>query len=89
MASHVEAARELLDRASDTAGADVRENVLHVDQGLQEVVGGDLTEDASPKPDRLDELAEKLAGLERRTDGETREQLRAARTHVEALREEA
>lgn len=88
MTDHTEAALDLLESAADSAGADVRENLRNVEEGLTAVVGdGGAAEAAGGQ--RLDELAEKLAGLERRTDGETREQVRAARIHVEALREEA
>lgn len=59
-----------LDRAADRADSHVREQVLSVEEGLREIVGGDKTSDAAPHADRLEELEEKLAGLARETDGE-------------------
>lgn len=87
MTDHVESALDLLDRAADSAGADVRENVYHVQEGLEAVTRDEETATDPPRADRLAELAEKLAGLERETDGETRELLRAARVHVETVEE--
>lgn len=88
MTDHVESALNLLDRAADRAGADVRENVYHVQEGIEAVTTDEETATDPPRAGRLEELAEKLAGLERETEGEVRELLRAARIHVEAVEED-
>lgn len=87
MTAHVESALDLLDRVADRAGADVRENVYQVQEGIEAVARDEETATDPPRGDRLHELAETLAGLERETEGETHELLGAARIHVEAIAE--
>lgn len=69
-ADRPERIREELERATDGADRDVREQLRSIREGLEEVVGGEKTENARPHPDRLAELEEKLAGLGDETDGE-------------------
>lgn len=88
MTDRTERARAELERASETAEANVREQLQSIDEGLDELLGGDTTEDSRPHGDRLRELAEKLEGLEHETEGETRTHVEEARTLIDDYREE-
>jgi hypothetical protein len=79
MTTDVAAARNELQRASDAAaGGDIQRQMNSIDEGLMELVDGDKVEgEGGPKPDRLTELEEKLAGLGAETDD------REVLTHIE------
>lgn len=79
-------ARTDLERASDTADHTLREQLRSIDEGLEEIVGGDKTRDEPPHGDRLVELERKLEGLAEETDGETREAIETARRRIDAYR---
>ncbi|QLG29662.1 hypothetical protein HUG10_18820 (plasmid) [Halorarum halophilum] len=89
-------ARRELDLAADHAGGHVMEQLHSVREGLDEIVGGDelvegdKTRDSRPHADRLDELREKLAGLESETDegGTVDEHVEAAATHIAEYRQD-
>jgi hypothetical protein len=68
MAIDVDAAREELQRASDTADGEVQHHVNSIDEGLMELAEGDKITEAEADPDRVAELEEKLAGLSAETN---------------------
>lgn len=92
----VERARRELELAADGASSHVMEQLHSVEEGLDEIVGGDelvegdKTRDSHPHADRLDELREKLAGLETETDedGEVDRHVEAAATHLAEYRQD-
>lgn len=92
----LERARRELDLAADHAGSHVMEQLHSVQEGLDEVVGGDelvegdKTRDSRPHADRLDELREKLAGLETETDEDAAvdRHIEAAATHIAEYRQD-
>ncbi|XVH30390.1 DUF7553 family protein [Haloferacaceae archaeon DSL9] len=90
MAQHIESAREAIQRAGDSAEANVREQLLHVDEGLMELTEGDKTpSEAPPGGNNLEEIEAKLVGLADETeDAAARERLEAARDHLDAHRRE-
>lgn len=88
MTDRIERARTELERASETAKAHVREQLQSIEEGLDELVGGDKTEESRPHGDRLRELAEKLDGLGREAEGETRAHIEEARTLIDSYQEE-
>lgn len=76
-------AHESLRAAEESASNQVREQLLSIEEGLDELVGGDKTEDgAGPHPDRIEEIEEKLTGLESETDGATQDRIEDARDHL-------
>lgn len=76
-------ARESLRAAEESASNQVREQLLSIEEGLDELVGGDKTEDgAGPHPDRIEEIEEKLTGLESETEGATQDRIEDARDHL-------
>lgn len=87
MTDRVEEARTELERARETAAAHVREQLDSIDEGLGELLGGEKTKEERPHGDRLRELAAKLEGLGRETEGETRAHIEEARTLVDAYLE--
>jgi hypothetical protein len=70
MTTDVAAAREELQRGSDAAdGGDMQRQMNSIDEGLMELTEGDKVEgEGGPRPERLTELEEKLAGLSAETD---------------------
>ena len=86
MATTLERAREALHEASDDAPSQIHEQLDSIDEGLAELIEGDSTESADPHADRIEELEEKLAGLETETEGATREHIRDARDHLHDYR---
>lgn len=88
MAQHLRKAREAVQSAAEEAEANVREQLLHVDEGLMEIVEGDKVEgDAPPKRDRLEEIEEKVVGLADETESEeTRRRLEEVRDHLDSYR---
>lgn len=81
-----ERAREELQRASETAVRDVRLQLQTIDQGLAELVGGDVTKETRPHDDRLRELVEKLDALHDEAEGETRDHIASASELIEDYR---
>lgn len=79
-------ARTDLERASDSADSTVREQLRSIDEGLEEIVGGEKTRDEPPHGDRLAELEKKLDGLVDEADGETREAIEAALGRIDDYR---
>lgn len=64
------------DRVTD---GDLRANLRSIDEGIVEITEGDTTPDGTtPNEDRVEELEEKLEGLQDQVDGETRSLLESA-----------
>ena len=81
--TRIDRARESLRTAEESASNQVREQLRSIEEGLDELVGGDKTEDgAGPHPDRIEEIEEKLTGLESETDGATQDRIEDARDHL-------
>lgn len=93
--SDVERVRESLHRAREGADRDVRLDIESVEQGFEELVGGeespestgDSTRETVPHDDRLGELVDKLAGLRDEAEGDTASRIESARSALEAYRE--
>lgn len=89
MATHLQRAREYVQRASEAADGETRENLLSIDEAL-----GALTEQTqgSSDPDdeatRFEEVEEKLQGLLDETDDETEATIREARDELDAYRQQ-
>lgn len=80
MANRLRNARAEIRHASEHADADVREQLRSIEEGLSELVEGEKTQEGpGPKPERLEELERKLAGLEEQVDDRTRERIEDAR----------
>lgn len=74
-------ARAELKRASDAADAPVQHHLIALQQGVfEERTDGE--DAATPKPDRIAELAEKLDGLTEETAGEVRDRIERSRDHL-------
>ena len=92
----VERARRELELAAAGASSHVMEQLHSVEEGLEEIAGGDelvegdKTRDSHPHADRLEELREKLAGLESETNegGAVDEHIEAAATHLAEYRQD-
>lgn len=86
--SHLERAREEIQRASDHADGEVQEQLHSVDEGLGELTNGDKTGNGEPEDeaDRFNELEEKLRGLMDESEGEFEESLRNARDELDMYR---
>lgn len=87
-ADRPERVREELERATEGADRDVREQLRSIEEGLDEIFGGDKTRDAPPHPDRLAELEEKLAGLGDEADGDVHRHVATAEALVVGHRRE-
>lgn len=86
MATQLDRARREIERAAADAEGTVREQLQSIDEGLEEIAGGDETRDAHPHDDRLAELEQKLDGLADETDGEVRAAIDAARRWIHDFR---
>lgn len=86
---HIRSARGAIQKASEAARANIREQLLQVDQGLRELEAGDSTQsDVSPKRERLEQIEEKLVGMADRADDTTVERhLEVARDHLDQYRQ--
>jgi chromosome segregation ATPase len=86
--AHLERAREKIQQASERADGEVREQLLSIDEGLEELVDGDKTGSGEPEDqaDRFREVEEKLRGLQDTADDEAETQLRNARDELDAYR---
>ncbi|QLG64212.1 DUF7553 family protein [Halorarum salinum] len=87
-ADRSERVREELERATEGADRDVREQLRSIEEGLDEILGGDKTRDAPSHPDRLAGLEEKLAGLGDETDGDVHRHVATAEALVAGYRGE-
>lgn len=87
MADELERTRDELQAAAESADRDVMEQLESIDEGLQEIVGGDKTQDEPAHADRLAELEEKLDGLRGETDGDTERRVTNAASLIGAYRE--
>lgn len=63
MTEHLTNARQSVQQAADSTRANVREQLLHVEEGLMELESGDKTSETVSDPDRLETVESKLAGL--------------------------
>lgn len=70
--------QEELERATEGADRDVREQLESIEEGFEEILGGDKTADTHPHADRLEELEKKLSALADETDGEGHRHLTTA-----------
>lgn len=88
--SHLDQARTEIQQASEHAESDVRENLLSIDDGLQELAGGDKTaeSDLENEEGRFTEIEEKLRGLMEETSEEVEDRLQNARDELDAYRRE-
>lgn len=89
MTNHLRRAREEIQRASERADGEVRENLLSVDEGLRELTEGGKTEapvESTDSGERFEHVEEKLRGLMDETDDETEAALRNARNELDAYR---
>lgn len=89
MADHLQQARHSVQAAADAARANIREQLLHVDEGLMEQESGDKTQERTPaEPDALKEIETKLVGLSDQVDDpEARARLQEARTSLDRYRQ--
>lgn len=91
MANQIERARKEVQRASDEAEANVREQLLKIVNALEEMeVEADEDEPAVPQEDYLEEVEEKIVGLATETeeDSTSRPHLETARNHLDSYRRE-
>lgn len=80
MTDHIQQARQSIQQAADAARANVREQLLHVDEGLMEIESGDKTDQTVSDPETLETIEEKLVGLVDQVDNsEAQHHLRDAR----------
>ncbi|WP_433631918.1 DUF7553 family protein [Halomicrococcus sp. NG-SE-24] len=89
MTNHLRRAREEIQRASERADGEVRENLLSLDEGLDELTEGGKTEgpdESKDRGERFEHVEEKLLGLMDETDAETETALRNARNELDAYR---
>lgn len=88
MDTHLRRVRENVQRASEDADGETRENLLSIDEAL--VALTEQTEgsaDPDDEADRFEEVEEKLQGLIGETDDETEARLREARDELDAYRQ--
>lgn len=83
MNKHFEDARYYLKRAVETATEGVREELEPLEDRFKEMTGG---ADEEPDSGRLDSVQDDLRDLERRAEGEAREQIKKAREQISAYR---
>ena len=87
MTDHIQQARQSVQQAADEAEANAREQLLHVDEGLQELESGGKTDQTVADPDTLETVESKLVGLvDQVDDPEAGEHLQAARDELDLHR---
>jgi len=87
MTDHIRQARQSVRVAADEAEANVREQLLHVAEGLDELESGEKTDRTVTDPNTLEPIEAKLVGLvDEVDDPEAAEQLRAARDELDLHR---
>ena len=89
MTGHLRRTREQIQRASESADGETRENLLSLDEALGSLIEQTTeTGDPADAADRFEEVEEKLRGLLDEVDGETEATLREARDHLDSYRRE-
>lgn len=89
MTEHIQQARQSVQAAADTARANIREQLLHVDEGLMELESGDKSQPQTPAdPDTLETVESKLVGLiDEVDDPKAHSELREARDEIDLHRQ--
>lgn len=89
MGNQIERASEEIQRASEGAESNVREQLQQIANSLDEMaVEAEEDDPAKPHQDYLEEIEEKIVGLANETEegGTTRPHLETARTHLDSYR---
>ena len=71
-------ARARLEEAADDADSRVQEQLRSLDEGLEELVHGEVTREGHTHRDRIVEVEQKLADLRLQTEGRTRRHVEEA-----------